>query len=110
MSDLDDPADEQDQSELFDEDFDEDEQDLEDQLSLDGVEPEADPSFDAEAARASAQDLGADAPGEGEIELVYSGLMEGVKGAQASAAHRESKRPSDDDIDDLGYGPQGDDT
>lgn len=145
MPDLDTSADEQDQSELFDEDnadasesggvtnefktfeempdvldvtsaegdaddedFDEDEQDLDDQLSLDGVEPEADPLFGADAARVSEQDLGADEPGQGEIELVYSGLMEDVKGAQASAAHWEAKRLSDDDIEDLGYAPEGD--
>jgi hypothetical protein len=28
-----------------------------------------------------------------------------VRGAQASAAHWEAKRLSDDDIADLGYGP-----
>ncbi|MEQ7156544.1 hypothetical protein [Brevundimonas aurifodinae] len=146
MPDIESSADEQDQSELFDEDnadasesggvtneyktfedmpdvldvtsaegdadeeaFDEDEQDLDNDLSLDGVEPEADPLFGADAARVSDQDLGVDEPGQGEIELVYSGLMEDVKGAQASAAHWEAKRLSDDDIEDLGYAPDGDD-
>jgi hypothetical protein len=32
--------------------------------------------------------------------------MENERGAQASAAHWESKRLSDDDIEDLGYGPE----
>jgi len=44
--------------------------------------------------------------GEGEVELIYSGLMRNARGAQASAAHWEAKRLSDDDIDDLGYGPE----
>lgn len=145
MPDLDNPADDQDQSETFDEDnvdasesggltneyktfeempdvldvtsaegdadeeaFDEDDQDIDDNLSLDGVEPEADGQFGADAARVSDQDLGGDAAGEGEVELVYSGLMEEVRGAQSSAAHWESKRLADDDIEDLGYGPEGD--
>ena len=43
-----------------------------------------------------------------EVELVYSGLMENERGAQASAAHWEAKRLSDDDISDLGYGADGD--
>jgi hypothetical protein len=145
MPDLDNPADDQDQSETFDEDnvdasesggvtneyktfeempdvldvtsaegdadeedFDEDDQEIEDQLSLDGVEPEGDARFGADAARVADQDLGADEPGEGEVELVYSGLMEEVQGAQSSAAHWEAKRLSDDDIEDLGYAPEGD--
>jgi hypothetical protein len=47
--------------------------------------------------------------GEDEVELVYTGLMRNVRGAQASAAHWEAKRLSDDDIADLGYGPDGED-
>ena len=52
----------------------------------------------------------ADANGEvasapDEVELVYAGLRRNQRGAQASAAHWESKRLSDDDIEDLGYGP-----
>jgi hypothetical protein len=43
--------------------------------------------------------------GADEIELVYSGLMRNARGAQASAAHWEAKRLSDDDIAALGYGP-----
>ncbi len=145
MPDLDNTADEQDQSETFDEDnsdasesggvtneyktfeempdvldvtsaegdadeetFDEDDQDLDDDLSLNGVEPEADGLFGSDAERVSDQDLGADAASEGDVELVYSGLMEEVRGAQSSAAHWEAKRLSDDDIEDLGYGPEGD--
>jgi hypothetical protein len=46
--------------------------------------------------------------GEDEVELVYTGLMRNVRGAQGSAAHWEAKRLSDEDIDDLGYGPDGD--
>ena len=38
-----------------------------------------------------------------EVELVYTGLMRNVKGAQASAAHWESRRLADDDIEELGY-------
>ena len=90
------------------EDFDEDELDIEDAMGADGVEPEADAQYGADGARINALDLGADAPGDGEVELVYSGLMEDVQGAQASAAHWEAKTLSDDDIEDLGYGPEGD--
>lgn len=49
------------------------------------------------------------ARGADEVELVYSGLMRNARGAQASAAHWEAKRLSDDDIAGLGYGPDGDD-
>lgn len=89
--------------------FDEDDLDLDDELSAEGVEPDADPLFGADAARMSDQDPGADQPGENEVELVYAGLMEDVRGAQASAAHWEAKRLSDDDIEDLGYADKGDD-
>ena len=146
MPDTDYQADEQDQSEAFDEDtsdasetggvtnefktfeempdvldvtsadgdadedeFDEDDIDLDDELGADGVEPEADALFGADAARVSDQDLGADEPVNGEVELVYAGLLDDAKGAQASAAHWEAKTLSDDDIADLGYGPEGDD-
>ena len=91
------------------EEFDEDDLDLDGELSAEGVEPDADPLSGADAARVSDQDLGADQPGEDEVELAYAGLMEDVKGAQASAAHWESKRLSDDDIEDLGYADKGDD-
>lgn len=91
------------------EEFDEDDLDLDDELSAEGVEPDADPLFGADAARMSDQNPGADQPGENEVELVYAGLMEDVRGAQASAAHWEAKRLSDDDIEDLGYADKGDD-
>ena len=45
-----------------------------------------------------------DLAAEGEVELVYSGLMENERGAQASAAHWEARRLDDDDIEQLGYG------
>ncbi|MNU01803.1 hypothetical protein D3C72_2453160 [compost metagenome] len=45
-----------------------------------------------------------------EVELVYAGLMRNQRGAQASAAHWEAKRLSDDDIEDLGYGPDREET
>ena len=44
-------------------------------------------------------------PGPEEIELVYMGLLDDVRGAQASAAHWEARRLSDADIAALGYGP-----
>ncbi len=70
-----------------------------------GVEFEADPLAGADGVSMTEIDLGADASGAGEVELVYSGLMENVRGAQASAAHWEAKALSDDDIEDLGYSP-----
>ncbi|ADL01716.1 hypothetical protein [Brevundimonas subvibrioides] len=90
------------------EDFDEDDQEIEDDLGADGVEPEADAQYGADGSRINELDLGADSPGNGEVELVYAGLMEDARGAQASAAHWEAKTLSDDDIEDLGYGPEGD--
>lgn len=51
------------------------------------------------------QDDDANQTAEGEVELLYVGLMRNMRGAQASAAHWEAKRLSDDDIADLGYGP-----
>lgn len=86
--------------------FDEDDIDLEDSLALDGIEAEADALLGVDTARVSEIDgesNGLSAPDE--VELVYAGLMENERGAQASAAHWESKRLSDDDIEDLGYGP-----
>lgn len=80
-----------------------------DDLGAEGVEPEADALYGADGTTLTELDLGADAPGDGEVELVYSGLMENARGAQASAAHWEAKTLSDDDIEDLGYGPEGDD-
>ena len=90
-------------------DFDEDDIDLDDQMALDGIEREADAILGADAARVSQSDVdGAPQEGPDEVELVYTGLMRNVRGAQASAAHWEAKRLSDDDIADLGYGPDDD--
>ena len=98
-------ADEQDQSEVFDEDIGAESVDLTDELGAEGVEPEADPLFGADTPRINTLDTESnDLRSEGEVELVYSGLMEDSQGAQASAAHWESRRLSDDDIDELGYG------
>lgn len=92
-----------------DEDFDEDDIDLDDQLALDGIEREADALLGMDGLRVSQSDAeGAPREAEDEVELVYAGLMENTRGAQASAAHWEAKRLSDDDIADLGYGPDGD--
>ena len=86
--------------------FDEDDIDLEDALGADGVEPEADAQYGADGERLNQIDSESDGGrGSDEVELVYSGLMEDARGAQASAAHWEAKRLSDDDIADLGYGP-----
>lgn len=84
--------------------FDEDDLDLSDELGADGIEPEADAAFGTDGARLTQIDAESEGMrGEDEVELVYAGLMEDVQGAQASAAHWESKRLSDDDIEDLGY-------
>ena len=91
--------------------FDEDDQDIDDQLALDGVEAEADALLGVDRAKVSEIDgESADDRGADEVELVYTGLMRNQKGAQASAAHWEAKRLSDDDIEDLGYGPDETDT
>lgn len=90
-----------------DSDDDDNEHDLSDELSLDGVEPKADSLLGVDEAPVSQTDAQSnDQRGPDEVELVYSGLMRNARGAQASAAHWESKRLSDDDIEDLGYGPE----
>ena len=89
--------------------FDEDDIDLDDQLALDGIEREADALLGVDGERINQSDAdsnGLESPDE--IELVYSGLMENERGAQASAAHWEARRLSDDGIEDLGYGPDED--
>lgn len=91
--------------------FDEEDRDLDGDLALDGIEAEADALLGVDSVRLSE----ADANGEvgsspDEIELVYAGLMRNQRGAQASAAHWEAKRLSDDDIEDLGYGPDSEET
>ncbi|MGH6979469.1 MAG: hypothetical protein ACRED4_09290 [Brevundimonas sp.] len=86
--------------------FDEDDLNIDDQLALDGIEAEADALLGADGQRINQTDAdGNDLQAENEVELVYSGLMENERGAQASAAHWEAKRLSDDDIEDLGYAP-----
>jgi hypothetical protein len=83
--------------------------DLTESLSASGVEPEADALYGVDGARLTEIDAGGgDLQTHDEVELVYVGLMEDVRGAQASAAHWEAKNLSDDDIADLGYGPDGD--
>lgn len=87
--------------------FDEDAIDLDENLALDGVEAEADALLGVDGTRLSESDPdGGPASGPDEVELVYAGLMRNQRGAQASAAHWEAKRLSDDDIEDLGYGPE----
>lgn len=136
MAEIDYEADEQDQSEAFDETHLDDEGDgdvhletaddvldvtqadgdggdedleLDEELGLDGVEPEADSLMGVDSPRLTAIDLESNGQrGDDEVELVYSGLMRDRRGAQASAAHWESRRLSDDDIEDLGYGPSSD--
>ena len=86
--------------------FDEDDLDLERDLALDGVEAEADALLGVDAIRIGEADANGEVgSGPDEFELVYAGLMRNQRGAQASAAHWEAKRLSDDDIEDLGYGP-----
>ncbi|HYD27872.1 hypothetical protein [Brevundimonas sp.] len=85
------------------------EADVDEGLSASGVEPEADELYGVDGARLTEIDAGGgDLQTHDEVELVYTGLMREVRGAQASAAHWEAKRLSDDDIADLGYGPDGD--
>lgn len=92
------------------EDFDEDaDPDPDEVQGASGIEAEADALLGAEGERLTEIDgESAGVRGAGEIELVYAGLMRNVRGAQASAAHWEAKRLSDDDIASLGYGPDGD--
>ncbi|MGZ9113406.1 MAG: hypothetical protein ACXW3K_02185 [Brevundimonas sp.] len=92
------------------EEFNEDElDDLDEIQGASGIEAEADALLGVDGERLTEID-GESAGGRGtdEVELVYSGLMENARGAQASAAHWEAKTLSDDDIADLGYGPDGD--
>ena len=87
--------------------FDEDDADQDADLALDGMEAEADALLGVNGVRLNETDGdGATTSGANEIELVFAGLMRNQRGAQASAAHWEAKRLSDDDIEDLGYGPE----
>ena len=92
------------------EDFDEDEEiDLDAVQGAAGIEAEADALLGVDGERLTEIDSeSGGGRGPDEVELVYTGLMRNVRGAQASAAHWEAKRLSDDDIADLGYGPDGD--
>lgn len=86
--------------------FDEDDLDIDDQLALDGIEREADALLGMDGEKVNQSDADSnDLAAEDEIELVYSGLMENDRGAQASAAHWESRRLDDDDLEQLGYAP-----
>ena len=89
--------------------FDEDEEeDLDEDLGASGIEAEADALLGVDGERLTEIDgESGGARGPDEVELVYAGLMRNVRGAQASAAHWEAKRLSDDDIAGLGYGPDG---
>ena len=79
--------------------------DLDEVLGADGVDPDADDLGEPESPRLSKIDGESDGGrASDEVELVYTGLMRNVQGAQGSAAHWEAKRLSDDDIEDLGYG------
>ena len=79
--------------------FDEDDLDIDDQLALDGIEREADALLGMDGEKVNQSDADSnDLAAEGEVELVYSGLMENERGAQASAAHWEARRLDDDDI------------
>ena len=93
------------------EEFDEDDLDIDDELGSAGIEAEADALLGADAAsRVNQIDAESDGlRGDDEVELVYSGLMENERGAQASAGHWESKTLSDDDIAELGYAADSDD-
>lgn len=91
------------------EDFDEDDIDLDEDLGSAGIEAEADALLGIDSERLNKIDGESDGlRGPDEVELVYSGLMEDSRGAQASAAHWEARTLSDDDIKDLGYGPDAD--
>ena len=86
--------------------FDEDDLDIDDQLALDGIAREADALLGMDGETLSQSDADSNnLRADDEVELVYSGLMENERGAQASAAHWESKRLDDDDIEQLGYAP-----
>lgn len=91
------------------EEFDEDaEVDPDEIQGASGIEAEADALLGVDGERLTEIDGESDGQrGPDEVELVYTGLMRNVRGAQASAAHWEAKRLSDDDIAGLGYGPDG---
>lgn len=98
--DADEDEDDSDEPDVDEDDLDEDDEGLQVRESL---EAEADTLL-AEA-ETEGDDDGEPDSAPGEVELVYAGLMEDERGAQASAAHWEAKRLADDDIADLGYAP-----
>lgn len=117
MTPVDFERDEQDQSEVFDETHLDDEGDgellldeLDDVLDVTQAEGDGDEDEPAEAEASLPDDLDAEDEDDAlqtadEVELVYAGLMRNQRGAQASAAHWEARALADDDIEDLGYGP-----
>jgi hypothetical protein len=111
--------DDQDQSETFDETHIDDEGDgdiLPDQADpvldvtqKEGDAGEEDDDLDDIQTVQEADPDGRVASQSDEVELVYDGLMRNRRGAQASAAHWESRRLDDHDIEALGYGTDDDD-
>ena len=84
-----------------------DDLDLDEALSAEGVEPRGDELWGIDTPTVSElEGEEGDPNGADEIELVYAGDLTDARGAQSSAAHWEAKRLSDDDIEDLGYGPE----
>ena len=82
--------------------------DLDEEQASNGIEAEADALLGVNGERLTEIDgESTGSRGADEVELVYAGLMRNARGAQASAAHWEAKRLSDDDIAGLGYGPDG---
>lgn len=87
--------------------------DEDDLTSARGVDEDADDDRLADAPDASAglDDDDLDDPAaalEGdEVELAYTGAIDELRGAQSSAAHFEPRAElADDDVADLGYGPE----
>ncbi len=86
--------------------FDNDEPEREARSSRDRIEADADALLGLNGSRAARDDEDSEVPSApDEIELVYTGLMRNQRGAQASAAHWEAKRLSDEDLNKLGYSP-----
>ncbi|HYH21906.1 MAG TPA: hypothetical protein VD995_25145 [Azospirillum sp.] len=84
-----------------------DDEDLEDEMEAvasDGYdESDLDDSTDLDRLQ------GVDDQESDEAPLVYVGDVEGLRGAQSSAAHFESRAElAEDDVEDLGYGPEAD--
>ena len=78
-----------------------------DSSASDEIEAQADAllGLDAAAADPDEDEDASDPSSPDEVELVFTGLLRNQKGAQASAAHWEAKRLSDEDLTRLGYGP-----